>query len=62
MSLRELLGTFGGVGRLDAILLRPARETRPVSVDSTVAIAERGLEGDRSSNEIPNHRSYVYDQ
>jgi hypothetical protein len=33
MSLRELLGTFAGTGRLDAILLRPARETRPVSVD-----------------------------
>ena len=49
MSLRELLGTFAGVGRLDTILLRPARETRPVSVASTVAIAERGLEGDRSS-------------
>lgn len=47
--LRPLTQTFPLPGRLEAILLRPARGQPAVSVASAVTLAQRGLEGDRSS-------------
>lgn len=49
MSLRDLLGHFAGSGRLEAILLRPAREQPAIAVDRAEAVAGRGLLGDRSA-------------
>lgn len=40
---------FPYAGKLDAILLRPARREPTVAVESAVAVAGRGLEGDRSA-------------
>ena len=48
MVLRELLGRFPGPGRLETILLRPARDEPAQAVTRALAIAGRGLEGDRS--------------
>lgn len=48
-GLRALTMQFPHAGRLDAILLRPARREPMVSVESAVAVAGRGLEGDRSA-------------
>ena len=48
-ALRELTRRFPRAGRLDAILLRPARRVSVVSVASAVALAGRGLDGDRSA-------------
>lgn len=47
-NLRELTGRFPFEGRLDAIWLRPARRVPTVSVPSVLAVAGKGLEGDRS--------------
>jgi len=48
-DLRELCATFAQPGRLEAILLRPARGA-PIQIVSRVqAWAGRGLEGDRSA-------------
>lgn len=49
MDLRSLSRQFPHNGHLDAILLRPQRRADMRSVDSVTAIAERGLEGDRSA-------------
>ncbi len=48
-TLRTLTCRFPRAGRLDAILLRPARRVQAVSVASAVALAGRGLDGDRSA-------------
>ena len=48
-TLASLLSDFAGSGRLDAILLRPARDAAPLSVRETTALAGLGLSGDRSS-------------
>ncbi len=48
-SLVELLGDFAGSGRLEAILLRPARDVWPVAVQEATALAGLGLAGDRAS-------------
>ncbi|TFZ03505.1 MOSC domain-containing protein [Ramlibacter rhizophilus] len=48
-DLRSLTRTFPQAGRLDAILLRPARGQEVVSVASAQALAGRGLDGDRSA-------------
>jgi MOSC domain-containing protein YiiM len=48
-TLRELTRQFPRAGRLDMILLRPARRVPMVSVASAEALAGRGLEGDRSA-------------
>jgi MOSC domain-containing protein YiiM len=47
MDLRNLSRQFAQAGRLDMILLRPARGAAAVSVDTAHASAGRGLEGDR---------------
>ena len=48
-GLRALTTCFPRAGRLDAILLRPARGAPPRSVDEVMALAACGLEGDRSA-------------
>ena len=48
-TLRELTCRFPRAGRLDTILLRPARRAPTVSVATAEALAGRGLEGDRSA-------------
>ena len=48
-DLRALTTQFPHAGRLDAILLRPARREPVIAVESAVAVAGRGLEGDRSA-------------
>ncbi|MGJ7565733.1 MOSC domain-containing protein [Variovorax sp. GB1R11] len=48
-DLRELTRQFPRPGRLDAVLLRPARRAPVQSVDEAVALEGRGLQGDRSS-------------
>jgi len=48
-DLHALTRQFPYPGRLDAILLRPARRTPVQSVDEVLAIEAQGLAGDRSS-------------
>ena len=48
-TLRDLSQRFAQAGRVEAILLRPARRAPMLRVDSADAIAERGLQGDRSA-------------
>ena len=48
-DLHALTRQFPRPGRLDAILLRPARRTPVESVDEVLAIEAQGLAGDRSS-------------
>jgi MOSC domain-containing protein YiiM len=48
-DLRSLTRQFPRAGRVEAIYLRPGRERAAVSVASTVALADRGLDGDRSA-------------
>lgn len=48
-DLRALTRQHPRVGRLEAIVLRPARGMAAVSVDSALAVSGRGLEGDRSA-------------
>ena len=48
-SLRALASRFARSGRLDAILLRPARDVEMRSVESALAVAGRGIEGDRGA-------------
>lgn len=49
-SLRTLAQQFPAhAGRLEAIYLRPARRAAPQRVDEALAIAERGLQGDRTA-------------
>ncbi len=55
-ELRRLLAQFSRSGRLDAIVLRPARGQAAVSVAAAQALAERGLDGDRSAANVGNRR------
>lgn len=48
-DLRHLTGQFIRAGRVEAIFLRPARGAPIESVSSVVAVAGRGLLGDRSA-------------
>ena len=48
-DLRALTRRFPRPGRLEAIVLRPGRDRAAVTVGSALALAERGLEGDRSA-------------
>ena len=48
-DLRTLTRSFAQPGRLEAIHLRPARRAAVQTVREAVAIAGRGLEGDRSA-------------
>ena len=48
-ELRELVSQWPHAGRLEAIVLRPARGQPARPVPQAVALAGRGLEGDRSA-------------
>lgn len=52
-DLRTLMRRFPRTGRLDAILLRPARRADVRTVESVVAIADQGLAGDRKTARPP---------
>lgn len=51
-DLRSLTRRFPHEGRLDAIVLRRGRGAPAQHVTSTVAIADRGLDGDRASSRV----------
>ncbi len=53
-DLRSLTARFPRAGRIEAIHLRPGRDVPTMSVDSVRALAERGLEGDRSAAKPPS--------
>ena len=48
-TLRALTRRFPRPGRLDRIVLRPARRVQAVSVAAAMALEGRGLQGDRSA-------------
>lgn len=48
-ELRELTRRFPRAGRIEAILIRPARAVPVQSVMRVEALADRGLQGDRST-------------
>lgn len=48
-DLRQLSRQFPHAGRVQAIVLRPARDVPALSVERALAIADRGLQGDRSA-------------
>ena len=52
-DLRQLTRQFTHAGCVNAIYLRPARDAPAVSVASVLALADRGLEGDRSATSRP---------
>ncbi len=52
-NLRELTSGFRRPGRLDAIYLRPRRGVAAISVQSTSALVDHGLAGDRSAARTP---------
>jgi MOSC domain-containing protein YiiM len=47
LDLRELTRRFPRAGRVEAIILRPDRDVPAFAVEQVLAIAERGLQGDR---------------
>jgi len=51
-SLRDLSGHFPRPGRIERIYLRPQRRAAVQSVDTALAIATRGLDGDRGAQRI----------
>lgn len=53
-SLRRLVQQFPNDGRLEAILLRPERHAPVLSVGSTEALVDRGLQGDRTAAKAPS--------
>jgi MOSC domain-containing protein YiiM len=53
-DMRELSRQFVQSGKLERILLRPERRAPIVEVTSTLAISDRGLQGDRSALKAPS--------
>lgn len=53
-DLRSLTARFPRAGRIEAIHLRPGRDQAVVTVPFVRALAERGLEGDRSAAKPPS--------
>ena len=51
-GLRALAAAFPHAGRLEAIVLRPARREPARRVDEALAVAARGLDGDRASARV----------
>lgn len=52
-GLRALVATFPRAGRLEAIVLRTARGAPALRVDAALAVAARGLDGDRGAQRAP---------
>ncbi|MEW5787643.1 MAG: MOSC domain-containing protein [Pseudomonadota bacterium] len=53
-DLRELGARFPRPGRIEAIYLRPARLAPVTRVERTLAVVDRGLEGDRGAARPPS--------
>ena len=53
-SMRALVKRHAQAGRIEAILLRPRRLAPMQAVQSTQALVDRGLEGDRSAARQPS--------
>jgi MOSC domain-containing protein YiiM len=53
LNLRHLTSLWPHRGRLDTILLRPARDEPALLVDAATVIAGRGLQGDRTAEKQP---------
>ena len=53
-DLRALTRRFPRAGRIEAIVLRPGGDRPAVSVPCALALADRGLEGDRSAARPPS--------
>ncbi|MDE2593731.1 MAG: MOSC domain-containing protein [Burkholderiales bacterium] len=53
MDLHQLVQQFAQPGRLQTIIVRQQRRAPALSVDSTLAIAERGLDGDHHAARQP---------
>lgn len=53
VELRELQAAVPQVGRVQRILVRPARRETPDDVDRVDAVAGRGLAGDRRAERVP---------
>ena len=51
-GLRELMTTFAGMGRVEWIGVRPARDMPMQVLTRVEAIADRGLAGDRTGNKF----------
>ncbi|MDP2833987.1 MAG: MOSC domain-containing protein [Pseudomonadota bacterium] len=51
--MRDLAGHFPRAGRIEKIYLRPQRRVAVQSVETALAIAARGLEGDRGALRTP---------
>lgn len=49
-TLRALTRQFPRAGRLEVIVLRPARRVLALSANEAIAVAGRGLQGDRSAD------------
>lgn len=58
-DLRALTREFPHAGRLEQIFLRPARRAPVLAVESALAIAGQGLEGDRSATGAPGGKRQV---
>ncbi|WP_326533078.1 MOSC domain-containing protein [Pseudorhodoferax sp.] len=54
-DLRHLSRQFPHTGRLQAIVLRPARDAPALSVEHALALPDRGLQGDRSAARASTH-------
>ena len=52
-DLDELTGTVPQTGRVERLLLRPARRERPVDAEEVAALRGRGLDGDRRAQRVP---------
>lgn len=52
-NLRALVQHFPRAGRLEAIVVRPVKRGTPLSVQSTLALAGCGLEGDHRAMQPP---------
>lgn len=52
-AMRDLAGHFPRAGRIEQVFLRPERRAPVVSVAVALAIASRGLEGDRAARRAP---------
>lgn len=54
LNLHQLVQQFPHPGRVEALFLRPERHTAVQAVDEALALAERGLQGDRSAAKAPS--------
>ncbi len=58
-TVKELLDTLPRTGRLEHILLRPARRAEPVRAERALALLGRGLAGDHRSERLSSSARQV---